>query len=122
MALRAPLAIAASGIVLQSPAAVASSRSCVQLRSSSIRCCEEPAAVEVEPEPESVAQKCSYPGCVDGRVMGGTTRTPARSSGMDHRQCGAHVAGLGAIEMFSWWPIKVSAIRLLRNQITAPEI
>ena len=40
-----------------------------------------------EPAPPPPEPACDFPGCVDGRVMG----------------------GLAAIELFAWWPIKVSA-------------
>ena len=42
---------------------------------------------ESAPAPDPIGtlpDNCDYPGCVDGRVMG----------------------GLGAIPLFSWWPIK----------------
>lgn len=37
-----------------------------------------------EPAPPAPEPACDFPGCVDGRVMG----------------------GLAAIELFEWWPIK----------------
>ena len=42
--------------------------------------------------------QCDYPGCVDGRVMG----------------------GIGAVELFKWWPIKVGARTRLVSMAATP--
>ena len=80
-------ALVVSGTPLRTAGAIS-----VRCKSLALKASDESPAADLplpqrsEPLPSPLPPACDYPGCVDGRVMG----------------------GLAAIDAFQWWPIKVT--------------